>query len=454
MAVRRHRHSLSHYRLTSFNMGQLVPLCCLEVLPGDSFRHRVEALVRVAPLVAPVMHPCELKVQSWFVPSRLCWSGWENFITGQSLTPPPTVTPLLGTGTLSDHLQANGALTAVNALPFAAYNLIWNHFYRDQDLQTPLNILTNVTLQNVCWAKDVYTTARVAPQQGLAGRVSMRGLWASTAAAAPQPVAPQTGAPSPTSWVLSGEGAANTSVVAPYFNLEDFRVGMATQKIRENRNKYGSRYTDYLRFLGVRPSDSRLQLPELLGTDAVTISFSEVLQTAPVSTPATFVGDMAGHGIAAIRTRPYKRFFEEHGYLLTLGFVRPKSIFSLGRAKMFDKAVQGDYWQKEDEMLGDQPIFNREMFATGGTPAGVFGYTDRHYDYRGIPSAVVSSFRGAPDDVWHLARTFSASPVLNSAFVSCTPPNRPFADTAEMQLRLMVGHQIQARRLVSAESRV
>lgn len=451
--MRRHAYNLSHYRLTSFNMGELVPIACIEVLPGDSFRHRVEALMRVSPLVTPVMHPVNLVVQTFFCPFRLLWTGFEDFITQKSATPPPTFSiASAAAGSLADHLgffNSTATPLVVNALPFIMYSKLWNTFYRDQDLQTALNENVLQPLQNVCWEKDVYTTARPTPQKGLEGRMSLRGLWAGPAVVNTgyTAVAPNTAAPGAN---VRNLAVNQTGIESPFITAEDFRVAMSTQKIREARNKYGSRYVDYLRFLGIRPSDARLDRPELLASDRVTISFSEVLQTAPVAAPATFVGDMAGHGIATLRSRAYRRFFEEHGLLMSVAFARPKSIYMQQMSRFNAKTLYSDFWQKEDEMLGDQALDAREINSNTTSAATTFGYVDRHYDYRRIPSSVVSSFRVAPDNQWHLARDFGAAlPVLNSAFVSCTPPNRPFADTAEKQLRLMVAHNIQSRRLVS-----
>jgi hypothetical protein len=451
--MRRHAHNLSHYRLTSFNMGELVPIACLEVLPGDSFRHSVEALIRVSPLVSPVMHPTTVSVQSFFIPNRLTWQPWPEFITNKVNNAVPTIA-LPANNVLGDHLgiAPTAAVQNVNQFPFLAYNTVYNEFYRDQDLTS--TVAANATnLLNVSWEKDLFTVARTQPQAGAAATMLVRGLFAAPqvtpltgyAAVPPETVVPAAGRPLALDNGKLAQGA--------FINLEDFRVTMATQRIREARNKYGSRYKDYLAFLGIRSSDSRLDRPELLGSDRTVISFSEVLQTAPSTAPNKPVGTMAGHGIATIATRPYRRFFEEHGIMITLMFVRPKTIYAQQSHKLLYKSLFNDYWQKEDEIKGDQAIDNREVYSPAAA-GGIFGYSDRHYDYRRVPSTVVGSFRTAPDDVWHLARSFGATPVLNASFVQCNPPNRPFADTTEKQFRVMVAHRIQARRLVSQSGRI
>ena len=177
--MKRNKFSLSHFRLQSCSMGQLVPLTWYEVLPGDTIQQSSAALVRCAPLVTPVMHPIDVRFHTFFVPNRIMWTsggdggqGWESYITGgatgtDSQTHPNiTLTPAVDT--LADYFGLPFVAQTVDALPFRAYAMIWNEFFRDQDLQTALTVntgtgndtTTNQVLQNVCWEKDYYTTAR------------------------------------------------------------------------------------------------------------------------------------------------------------------------------------------------------------------------------------------------------------------------------------------------------
>lgn len=428
--VRRHRHNLSHYHLTTLDQGQLVPLACVEVLPGDSFRHQVTALIRVQPMVAPTMHPVQVRVHNWFVPLRLLWTGWEDFITGVSLTPPPVFTIASVTAkSLGNYLGLPtgtiGPGYNVSQFPFNAYNLIWNEFYRDQNLDAEI-ALTNQTLQRVRWPKDYFTTARVQPQAGNS---------------VPVPVRNTTGAP------LVSPIAVNAQTGG--LDINEWRQYMAAQQMREHRAKFGKRYVDYLRYLGVNPSDARMGRPEYLGGGSQTIAFSEVIATA--ASGSDVLGDLAGHGIAAIRTRPYNRFFEEHGLMLSLMSVVPKAIYSSGVDRKWRRELLNDYWQKEDEMMGDQPLMTSELYSAVGA-ATTFGYQSRHQDYR-FEQSITSGEFDTTLNFWHFARQFAGIPVLNPAFVECTPPDRPFADKVVNELQIMANHSLTAQRLVSATAR-
>lgn len=496
--MKRSKHSLSHYRLTSLNMGQLYPVAVEEVLPGDSFRHQVSALVRVSPLVAPVMHPCTLAVHSWFVPSRILWTNWEDFITGNNTA---LVTPVLNVNSTQTaawkFVQAMGVGAesrttdiTLNALPFRAYNMIWNEFYRDQQLSTPLNVRigdtgdvpSDYSIQNVSWEKDYFTSARPFPQQGsntevvaltLGGRAPVQGLGVSGATSATGGWTASDGSTftGAAGGAWRGEVAGNVGVkqsatpgrpdvwadlsqLSPAgsvkMDINEWRKSMAMQRMREHRNRFGSRYRDMLAFLGVHSSDARLQRPEYLGGGRQTISFSEVLSTADTTTAV--IGDMAGHGIAALRTRPYKRFFEEHGYILTLVFCRPMSVYQQRVPRHYLRRDWGSYWQKELEAMGEQAITNAEIYGDTATPSGVFGYIPRYDEYRHSESFVSGEFRTLLD-YWHMARKFTAQPVLNGAFVSCDPTNRVYASATNDQLYAMIGHRMVARRLVSKFAR-
>ena len=489
--MRRHKHNLSHWRLTTMNQAQLFPVGCVEVLPGDSFRHQVSALVRVSPLVAPVMHPVHIHVHSWFVPSRILWNSFEDFITRKDDTLTVPTTEIADTENAQALARAFGVgmgsnTITVNALPFRAYNKIWNEFYRDQDLSSALTEATGdgpdlsslYQIKDVSWEKDYFTTARSEPQQGTdaetvsidIGEMPVTGIGKSnqTYGAASQAVYETDGsgtttytdsALSRTSDFYVEEDPNNagfpniradgTSATAT-FDINEWRTAMALQRLREHRNRFGSRYTDYLAFLGIRGSDQRLQRPEYLGGGKQTVAFSEVLQTSESGT--TPLGEMGGHGIAAVRTRPYKRFFEEHGYVLTLMFARPKTMYMDGIPRMFSRQTFDDFWQKELEIQGDQAILNKEVYSDHTTPDGTFGFARRHDDYRFHQSNVSGEFRNTLD-FWHMARIFTSDPALNETFVTSDPTNRIYQATSEDQLYVMANHKLAARRLVSKIAR-
>ena len=471
--MKRSKFSLSNYKLLSLDMGELVPIGVMEVLPGDTIQHSTSALVRASPLLAPVMHPVHVHIRHFFVPYRLLWVGFEDFITGGPDGLNVAAVPqfdsdkagIHANGSLGDYLGLPTTFNGnqrLSAFPFRAYNMIWNEYYRDQDLQSELlnlntgglDITSNTTLQRVNWEKDYFTSARPWEQKGVSIQVP---VWTNS-----QNVQMRYGV-TPTvdrslianatqdSLRLDAVTANNPSVrfgtqTGLQVSTQLLREAFAIQRYEEARARFGSRYTEYLRYLGVRSSDARLQRPEYLGGGSQTIQFSEVLQTAEGSDP---VGDLKGHGIAAMRSNRYRRFFEEHGIVLSLMSVRPKSIYMQGVQRLWRKAVREEYWQRELQHIGQQEVYNQEISANHNAPNGVFGYQDRYDEYRRIPSTVAGEFRTSTLDYWHMARDLGANPALNSAFVTCNPTERTFAVPSQDVIYVMAHHSIQARRLVA-----
>jgi len=229
------------------------------------------------------------------------------------------------------------------------------------------------------------------------------------------------------------------------------RRAFALQRYQEARARYGSRYTEYLRYLGVRPSDARLQLPEYLGGGKQTISFSEVLQTGPGSTDGSpvpgGVGQMAGHGVGGMRTASYRRFFEEHGYVLSLMSVRPRTMYQQGVDRTWSRTTKEDFFQKELQEIGQQEIKQKEIFGGTSNDEGVWGYQDRYSEYKQQFNLVTGEFKNVLD-YWHYGRKFTQVPALNSSFVSCDPTTRVYQEQTMDQLYVAVQNQIVARRMV------
>lgn len=472
--MKRSKFSLSNYKLLSCNQGPLIPIGHFEVLPGDSIQMSTSMLCRAAPLVAPVMHPVHVRVHHWFVPYRLLMDDWEDFITGGPDGNDATVFPYMtitnpAEGSLADYLGVpTGTYTTpqISALPYRAYAKIYNENYRDQDLTTELvcstaagaDGSTNRSLVNCAWEKDYFTSARpweqkgpqvtvptgvvsVNPTTGVAGQVRRADTHALVTGAA-------TGEVGTGDFQIGGTDAIydpNGSLLVTGIGVTDLRESFALQRFQEARARFGSDYVEYLRYLGVRSSDARLQRPEYLGGGKQTIQFSEVLQTAEGTNP---VGMMRGHGIAAMRSNRWRRFFEEHGIVMTLMSIKPRTVYMDAMARSWFRNTKEDFWQQELQHVGQQEITNKEVWARAASPDVVFGYQDRYDEYRRAESTVSGEFRGSLN-AWHMARSLASVPTLNSSFVVSDPTNRVYAATTAHQIYAMAMHSIQARRMVA-----
>lgn len=482
--MKRNKFSLSAERILSFKQGQLVPINVTEVLPGDTFQGSTSAFLRAAPLVTPVMAGCIARIEHWFVPTRLLWDDFEDFITGgpdgDDASVPPYVTILAGAnavGTLPDYLGIpTGVYPAnirVSALPFRAYALIFNEWYRDQDLVAPLVVntasgadgTTNTALQYRAWEKDYFTTCRLEAQKGPAVTLPLGGSAPVVGTGVAPTFGPGTAlslakvaGTGPTSWSAVASASGNATWVttgleadlslATAVDVNDVRRAFAIQRLLEARSRYGSRYTEYLAYLGVMAADARLQRPEYLGGGRNAIQFSEVLQTAEGTDP---VGSMKGHGVAAMRSNRYRRHFQEHGYVMSFLSVMPRTVYMQALPRMWTRQVKEDYWQKELQHIGQQEVLNKEVQALSPTPDGVFGYQDRYDEYRRAESGVSGEFRTTLNS-WHMARDFGTSAVtLNSSFVQANPTNRVYASTTTDQIYARCVNKIIARRMVARD---
>lgn len=347
------------------------------------------------------------------------------------------------------------------------------------------------SVQPISWEKDYFTTARPFPQKGAEIGVPVRGMSGTnsitiTGSGNPtfQPATTtgiQVGAyglfnvehqsNNATTWdgplvaQMQRDEAGNTinkqlswsnpRLTASFNNstlgigtvaLNDIREAAALQRFEEMRAIYGSRYTEFLRTLGVRSSDARLQRPEYLGGVRNTVQFSEVLQTAADGDSP--VGTLRGHGIGATKSKRFRRFIEEDGIVMTLMAIRPIALYAQSLYKGFSRTVKEDYWTKELQHIGQQEVLNKELYANSSNPDGVFGYQNRYDEYRQIPSTVCGLFRNTLD-YWHLGRIFANEPTLNASFITGQPTKRVFAEQTENEVLFMASHSVQARRLMS-----
>jgi hypothetical protein len=480
---KRNRFSRSHYNLLTMNMGELIPVYCDEVIPGDIWQHRISALIRLSAQVYPVMHPVRVRIHSWYVPLRLIWDDYEDFFTGgndgdQTPTHPYKSVTNPTEGSLYDYLGLVPGTyqIAFNILYARAYQKIYNEHYRDQDLVTEATIstdsgidtTTSVSVKKVAWEKDRFTTARTSTQRGSDITIPLLGtapciqdgnltliddddvtttrLCSTTGTNVS--LSPSSVDPGDYLNYYSGIDADLSS--ASGVSLEELRLALGKQRYMEIMNRAGARYGEYARAIfGVNNPDSRLQIPEYLGGGRQTISFSEILATADDDTTGTEVGDQKGHGIAAIRTRRYRRFFPEHGIVMSLMSVVPRAIYTQANERQLTRGpscIKEDYFVPQLQGIGDDEIYDFEVYAEAASQTSVFGYQNRYEEYRSKDSRVSGEMRSSPNYNRHLGRIHGSEPSLNQSFIECNPSKRIFADTSSDSMQCMVSHNIQTRR--------
>lgn len=501
----RNLFDLSHEVKLTCNMGNLVPIMCEEVLPGDIFRVSSDIVVRMAPMLAPIMHNINIYTHFFFVPNRIIFDDWESFITGgedgQDATVAPTITtPAVsgfGTSTLADYLGVPTGVAglAVSALPFRAYAQIYNDYYRDENLQQEValskaagvDVTTNTNLLKRAWQRDFFTSALPFQQRGpevtlplgstapvvgngmavgftdgtnLAG-TTVNGYGAHELSVyrgdyGKEVGTTSVGAPSlvnnkvcgvTTDPTKSGLVADLSRAIAP--DVNDLRYAFQVQRFLEKSARGGARYIEsILANFGVKSSDARLQRAEYLGGGKSPMVISDVLQTSADDNQPTPLATMAGHGFSAQRSHQFKKFFEEHGWVIGIMSIMPRTTYQQGLAKKWTRNSRYAYYWPVFAHLGEQAIHNREIYAQGtNDDDGVFGYQPRYQEYRKHYSEVHGDFRSSLD-FWHLGRVFNSLPALNSDFIECNPSQRIFAvtDANTDHLWIDIFHHVKAVR--------
>lgn len=466
---KKNRFNLSHNVKLTGKFGKLIPILCTPTLPGDTFKCNTELLVRFAPLMAPIMHKVDVYTHFFFVPNRLVWSHWKDFITGGESGQESPVYPrfridettkvgqlrqIFYNGSLADYLGfpvlnkeelvMSGNFIELDALPFRAYNLIWNEYYRDQNVMHEVNIhkdddgitAANVSLMSLksrSWKKDYFTSALPFPQRGDEVELPLQGTAdllyneedQNYLHGNPVRYAGLEGGSSNFRnelFVEKGringsatdgehyinlgnaiELTSNTPRIDVQFNSSELRrvikgvdlsnVSSATinelrraikaQEFLETAARGGSRYIEQIySYFGVRSSDARLQRPEFLGGGKSPVVISDVLQTSQTTTGenGSPQASPAGHAVSVQRSHSFKYFCEEHGFIIGIMSIMPKPAYQQGLPRLFQKFDRLDYYWPQFAHLGEQEIKGSEIYYNLNTPHDDM-HTDRTFGY-------------------------------------------------------------------------
>jgi hypothetical protein len=443
---------LSHDVKLSTKMGQLTPILTLECVPGDKFNLGCESLVRFAPLIAPVMHRMDVSMHYFFVPNRILWSNWEKFITDANSG---IVAPYFGYSDSFPTSQQNfldymgippnttgGTTQNINALPLAAYQAIYNEYYRDQNLQAPIDYKLPdgniagpgwskwLTMRNRAWEHDYFTSALPFAQKGAAVDIPI-GLVEGDLPVYLNSSSGTSLNGTPSSVNVAAQGGRTDvpadSLYADTSNAEiepttinDLRRAFRLQEWLEKNARGGTRYIEsILSHFGVRSSDARLQRPEYITGVKTPVVISEVLNTTGEDGGLP-QGNMAGHALSISSGKSGSYFCEEHGYIIGIMSVMPKTAYQQGIPKTYLKNDTLDYYFPSFANIGEQPVTKNELFAYTSNANETFGYVPRYAEYKYMPSRVAGEFRTTLD-YWHLGRIFATEPNLNSTFIECNP---------------------------------
>lgn len=446
----------------TFNAGLLIPILVDEVLPGDTFNVRMSGFARLNTPIHPIMDNMRFTTFFFFVPNRLLWNNWQRFCGEQDdpgdsidFTVPTISDTNVPIGTLSDYFgipTGLGSPITFNSLHHRAYNLIWNEWFRDQNMQDSVVVdkddgpdnQADYVLLSRGKRHDYFTSCLPWPQKGDSISIPL-GTTAPVHHPGPTNANVSVVTDSVSDWrYLEDSGAGGLDRIrvtdggsasdALYANLTDataatineLRQAFQIQRLQERDARGGTRYTEIIRaHFGVVSPDARLQRPEYLGGGVSPVNISAVPQTSETSV-GTPQGNLAAFGTAVLNNHGFTKSFTEHGVLIGLVSVQADLTYQQGLNRMWSRQTRYDFYWPALAHIGEQAVLNKEIFADGSANDElVFGYQERFAEMRYCPSRITGLFRSSAAqslDPWHLAQDFATLPALNDAFITDKPP--------------------------------
>jgi hypothetical protein len=457
--IQRSVFNRDHGLKTTFDAGYLVPIFYDEALPGDTFTLNATGFGRLATPVNPFMDNLYVETFFFAVPYRLIWQNWEKFC-GEQDNPDDSTDYLVPTVTVNPTEQSlwdyfgipTGNSLTFNNFAGRAYNLIWNEWFRDQNLQDSVTVDTgdgpdtasNYTLLKRGKRHDYFTSCLPWPQKGDAVNLPLGTSapigWDGTNGTDLMKIEDSAGSDIGVETIhgatyLTGNALNGSYTYEPLYadltdataaTINELREAFQIQKLYERDARGGTRYTEIVQsHFGVVSPDARLQRPEYLGGGKDRINVNPIAQTSSTDT-TTPQGNMSAFATTGFQGHGFSKSFTEHSVVIGMACVFADLNYQQGLHRNFSRQTRWDFYWPALAHIGEQAVLNKEIYATGGADDdNVFGYQERFAEYRYKPSQITGKMRSSSAtslDNWHLAQEFSALPVLNSSFIEENPP--------------------------------